>query len=342
MTAPARRATMRDVARAAGVSLATVSYVLNPGTRPVGAARRARVLEAIEALGYEPAPRPRLRTGALAIGLVVPDATNMFFARTVEGVEGVLARAGHVLLGSSSGDDVARERDVVAALVKRRIDGLILTPCREVPPQVEQLAAKGLEVVIMDRGGPTSLNRVTMSNYESAFQATRLLIESGHRAIGLVNGPEWVDTADQRLRGYRDALDFAGVPARPDYELRGPFTFDFGRHGIRRLLALPQPPTAVFSSSAMLTSGVLWALRERRLRWPEDMAVVGFGDTVWASLVSPPLTVIEQPVAQMGETAAQLLLANLAGDTPAHGQHVVLDSHLVLRDSHWRRSRPRG
>lgn len=340
MTVPVRRATMRDVAKRAGVSLATVSYVLNPGTRPVSAARRAQVLEAIEELGYEPAPRPRLRTGALAIGLVVPDATNMFFARTVAGVQGALARAGHVLLASSSGDDAARERDVIAALVKRRIDGLILTPCRDVPAQVEQLAPKGLQVVIMDRGGPTSLNRVTMSNYESAFQATRLLIESGHRAIGLINGPEWVDTANERGRGYRDALAFTGMAARPEFEHRGPFTFDFGRHGMRRLLALPEPPSAVFSSSAMLTSGVLWALRERRLRWPEDVAVVGFGDAVWASLVSPPLTVVEQPVEQMGETAAQLLLANLSGDTPGRGQHVVLDSHLVLRDSHWRRSRP--
>lgn len=333
---PARRATMRDVAKRAGVSLATVSYVLNPGTRPVSATRRGQVMAAIEALGYEPAPRPRLRTSALAIGLVVPDATNMFFASTVAGVEGVLGRAGHVLLGSSSGDDPARERDVIAALVKRRIDGLILTPCREVPPQVEQLAAKGLKVVIMDRGGPTPLNRVTMSNYESAFQATRLLIESGHESIGLINGPDYVDTAGERRRGYRAALEFAGLTPRPEYEFRGAFTFDFGRHAMRRLLALPSPPSAVFSSSAMLTSGVLWALRERRLRWPDDVAVVGFGDTVWASLVTPPLTVIEQPVSQMGETAAQLLLASLSSDTAAQGQHVVLDSHLVLRESHWR------
>jgi LacI family transcriptional regulator len=122
MTTPARRATMRDVAKRAGVSLATVAYVLNPGTRPVSATRRGQVMAAIEALGYEPAPRPRLRTSALAIGLVVPDATNMFFARTVAGVEGVLGRAGHVLLGSSSGDDPAREREVIASLVKRRID----------------------------------------------------------------------------------------------------------------------------------------------------------------------------------------------------------------------------
>jgi LacI family transcriptional regulator len=337
-----KHVTMRDVARRAGVSLATVSYVLNPGTRPVSAARRERVLAVIAELGYEPAPRPRARTRVLTIGLVVPDATNPFFSRSVVGVDSVLKGSGHLMLCSSSGEDLAREQELIAALLKRRVDGLILTPVGKVSTRVERLVEDGFPVVIMDRAGSHRLNRVTMNNYESAFQATRLLIQSGHTAIALVNGPEHVDTAGERRRGYREALRFAGLAGRAEHERSGPFTFDHGRQATRELLSLPDPPTAIFSSSAILTSGVLWALRERRLHWPDDIAVVGFGDAVWASLVTPPLTVIEQPVEQIGETAAQMLLAAITRRAPAAGQHVVLDSHLVLRESHWRVDRDHG
>jgi LacI family transcriptional regulator len=337
-----QKATMRDVARRAEVSLATVSYVLNPGTRPVSEVRRQRVQAAIEELGYKAAPRPRLPTRTLIIGLIVPDASNPFFSRSLHGVERVLRRAGHLILCSSSGEDPPRERTLLTGLLRRKIDGLILTPCGQVPPQVEQLVAGGFPVVIMDRAGLTQLNRVVMNNYESAFQATRLLVESGHERIALVNGPEHIDTARERKRGYRAALEFAGLPCRPEYELMGAFSFEHGQQATRRLLTMAGRPTAIFSSSAILTSGVLWAVRERRLRWPEDIAIVGFGDAVWATLVSPPLTVIQQPVEQLGETAAQLVLAAIDHDAPASGQRVVLDSHLILRESHWGPERSGG
>jgi DNA-binding LacI/PurR family transcriptional regulator len=272
----------------------------------------------------------------------VPDSTNPFFSRVVVGVDSVLRKSGHLMLCSSSGEDTEREQELIAAFLKRRIDGLILTPVTEVSPRVDRLVDEGFPVVIMDRIGRSRLNRVTMNNYESAFKATRLLIESGHALIALINGPERMDTARERRRGYREALRFAGLDGRPEHERLGPFTFEHGRRATRELLALPQPPTAIFSSSAILTSGVLWALRERRLRWPDDIAIVGFGDAVWASLVTPPLTVIEQPVELLGETSAQMLLDSFDQRAPVAGQHVVLDSHLVLRESHWRTTRARS
>ena len=187
----------------------------------------------------------------------------------------------------------------------------------------------------MDReGGATDLSRVVMDNYGSAFQATRLLIETGHRRIALVNGPERVSTARERLRGYLDALDRAGIAVDERYIRLGPFTVEHGRQGTLDLLSLPQRPDAVFSSSVILTAGVIWSLRARRLRWPEDIAVVGFGDAVWASLVTPALTVVEQPARELGETAARLLLAS-NGDS-GRGQRLVLESHLILRESHRR------
>jgi LacI family transcriptional regulator len=326
--------TMRDVARRAGVSLATVSYVVNGGPRSVSEELRGRVEAALRELGYRRASRGRSRTRPLTFGVIVPDAGNPFFSRAISGLRSVLRRGGHVLIAGSSDERSRAENELVTMCVRARVDGIVMTPCGPVPDAVVRLAGAGLPVVLMDRdGGSSALSRVVMDNYRSAFQATRLLIESGHRRIALVNGPEDVGTARERLRGYRDALAFAGV--EPDEALvRGvPFLHEQGRLATLDLLSHVVRPDAIFSSSVILTSGVLRALQERALRWPDDIAVVGYGDAEWAALVTPPLTVIQQPAQQLGEVAGQLLLAGRSGG-PA--QHVVLESHLVLRESHWR------
>jgi LacI family transcriptional regulator len=240
-----------------------------------------------------------------------------------------------MLLVASSNDDPARELKALDAFVRARVDGLILTPTGDVPAGVDLLRSRGVPVVLMDRdGGETGLSRVVMDNYGSAFQATRLLIESGHRRIALVNGPQRISTARERLRGYRDALEQAGLRVDDKYVRLGPFTFEHGRQATLDLLALSRRPDAIFSSSVILTTGVLWSLRARRLRLPEDIAVVGFGDAAWASLVTPTLTVVEQPARQLGEVAARLLLS--ANGEQADGQQLVLESHLILRESHRR------
>lgn len=331
----ARDTSMRDVARAAGVSLATVSYVVNRGPKPVGEATRKRVMAAMHHVGYQAGRRGRARTRSLTIGAIVPDANNSFFSQAMTGAESVLSETGHMLVTASSNDDAERELKALAALTRARVDGLILTPTGDVPRAVEQLRSRGVPVVVMDRdGGATELNRVVMDNYGSAFQATRLLIESGHRRIALVNGAERISTARERLRGYRAALEQAGLGFDEKYVRLGPFTFEHGRQSMLDLLALTPRPDAVFSSSVILTTGVLWSLRARRVRWPEEIAVVGFGDAAWASLVTPALTVVEQPARQLGEVAARLLLS--ASNGSPEGQQLVLESHLVLRESHRR------
>lgn len=324
---------MRDVARAAGVSLAVVSYVVNGGPRPVSAASRRRVQAAIRELGYE---LRRPRASALTIGVIVPDATNTFFSRAVGGIQAALGPGGHRALVTSSGDDPQQEVDLVRLLLRSRVDGLILTPSGAIHEEVEQLPALGTPVVVMDReGSSTSLNRVTINNYDSAFKAVRLLVDSGHRRIALLNGPQRVDTARDRLRGYSDALRFANLPVLPQYVRSVPFRLERGEQATRELLALGTPPSAIFSSSLLLTAGALNGLRERGLRWPDDVAIVGFGDAIWAPMMTPPLTVIEQPAWPLGEAVAQLLLSTLRDGGPRTGQRVVLESSIVLRDSHW-------
>jgi LacI family transcriptional regulator len=328
------QATMRDVAHVAGVSLATVSYVVNGGPRPVSPRSRRRVLAAIEQLGYEVRRR---RPADLTIGVVVPDATNAFFSRTVAGIQAALGPRVY-LLATSTGDDPARERDLLELLSRQQVAGLILTPCAGVPDSARRLAER-IPVVVMDRSAAsTELNAVTMNNYGSAAKATRLLVDSGHRRIALLNGPERVDTVRDRQRGYLDALQDAGLPVVPQYLRNVEFGRENGAAATRELLALDEPPEAIFSSSLILTAGMLSAVQERGLRWPDDIAVVGFGDAIWAQLMTPPLTVVEQPAERLGTTAAQLLISRIREGGSRTGQRIVLESQIVLRDSHWGRS----
>ena len=332
---------MRDVARAAGVSLATVSYVVNRGPKPVGQDTRKRVVAAMHRVGYKMDQHVRRRSRSLTIGAIVPDPTNSFFTQALAGMESIVEGPGHVLVVASSDDNPDRELKALNALARARVDGLILTPTGDVPDEIERLRSRGVSVVLMDRdGGDTRLSRVVMDNYGAAFRATRLLIESGHRRIALINGPERISTARERLRGYRDALEQAGIAFDRKYIRLGPFSTEHGRLSTLDLLSLPKRPDAIFSSSVILTSGVLWSLRARRLRWPEDIAIVGFGDAAWAELVTPTLTVVEQPARELGEVAARLLLS--ADGETSEGQQLVLESQLILRESHRRPETARG
>jgi DNA-binding LacI/PurR family transcriptional regulator len=301
----------------------------------VSDATRQRVLDAAAKLQYERSGPGRRPTRTLVIGAVVPDATNSFFADALRAVEGVLRRGGHQLLVASSGDDAAME-DKLVHLLAPKIDGLVLSPAGELGSATTDLA-KRRPVVIMDRGGAPGVPSVVMDNRASAERATRVLLDSGHRQIALVNGPLRVGTARDRLAGYEAALALAGFEVAQPYVRSCEFTFEAGRQATTDLLRLPERPDAIFSSSAILTSGVLSALCEQDLHWPDDIAVVGFGDAVWASLVNPPLTVIEQPKAELGRRTAELVLAAVRGARST--EQLTLTSRLVLRESHWASNR---
>lgn len=326
--------TLRDVAAAAGVSLTTASCVLGTGRRGVSDALRARVEAAADELGYELHPRGRRRTQSLSIGVVVPSVTNAFFTAVIGALGGVLGQAGHHLVVAPSGDDPQAEDELVR-LLSPRIDGLAIAPADQIGRATRELAARGVPVVVFDRvGGAIDLPSVVMDNFESAQRATMILVESGFERIALVNGPQRIATARERTRGYLAALEAAGLQASDDRIWLGEFTMHDGRRAVDWLLQGPERPDAIFSSSAMITPGVLAGLREHGVSWPHDMAVVGFGDGVFAQLVEPAVTVIEQPTQAMGETVARLLLTRPAANQPP--AHVVLESMLVLRDSHWR------
>lgn len=329
----ADRPTMRQVARRSGVSLATVSYVVNGGPRPVSDELRDRVLTAIRELGYRRGTRGRARTRPQVVGVVVPDATNLFFSHVIASIDSALRSAGHLLVAASSGGEDDREQELLATFVRHQVDGLIVTPSRAVPGMLETLARDGLPVVLLDwDGGPTGLHRVVLDNYRSSFSATRLLIENGHRRIALINGPQSAASAHERLRGYVDALAGAGLKVSEPV-LSGPFTHEQGRRATLELLSERRRPDAILSGSVLLTVGALQALQERSLRWPGDLAIVGYGHPRWGPVTAPLLTAVEQPTDQLGRAAVRLLLAGTRAGRQA-GQRVELDCRLVVRDSH--------
>lgn len=337
--ANSKMTTLREVAARAGVSLATASCALGQGKRRVSDAMRERVQRAADELGYELRPRGRRRGQPLFMAAVVPDLGNAFFAAVTSALCEALAAEGHRLVVAPSREDPALEDELVAML-SARVDGLALAPAQRVGPATLAFAERGSPVVLVDRdGGAPQLPSVAMDNFDSAFRATMILVESGFERIALVNGPQRISTARDRTEGYLAALAAGGLQRNDRWVWFGEFEFADARRAVDWLLQAPERPDAIFSTSAALTSGVLTALRQHGLRWPEDIAVVGFGDATYAALVEPGVTVVEQPTRSIGETAARILLSRPSPRQEA--PHVLIPSKLVLRDSHWRRARAR-
>jgi LacI family transcriptional regulator len=304
--------TIRHVARQAGVSTATVSHVLN-NTRFVSEETRARVLQAIADLHYFPSAVARgLATQETkAVGIILSDIANPFFTTLFKGVEHELAPLGYDLILANTGGQPETQEHSLQVLLTKQVDGIILAPTLQPSPMLQLLKQKGMPIVCVDRPSPgVDLPLVEVNNRQAAFEATSHLIADGHRRIGVILG---LGTSAGRLAGYVQAMEEHGLSVVESLLYRGRSTLETGREGIKGLLALPTPPTAVFSANNLMTLGALHALRELGLRCPEDLALVGFDDTDWAGIFSPPLTVVAQPVAKLGQTAAELL-HRLMGD----------------------------
>jgi len=331
------RVTMEDVAKAAGVSVSTVSYVVNNGPRNVTPATRRRVLEAIARLNYRPNELARsLKTNVtLTIGVIFPDATQPFFSTALRGILDTLDRQGYLVLVCSSKESLKKEKSYLHAFLQRSVDGLIITPARGLHDDLNEMEMNGIPTVVLGRWATaTDLDSVATDNREVSYRAVRLLIESGHRRIGLINGPMRIDTTHTREEAYRQAHQDCGIPVDENLIYRGEFSRKTGVRGVDKLFSLESPPTAIFTGDAMLTLGALQWIAQQRLAIPDDIAIISYGDPEWASIVSCPLTVVEQPGYLAGSMAANVLLNRIDKGFPPGTQHVVLDPRLVVRESH--------
>jgi LacI family transcriptional regulator len=323
--------TVTDVAAIAGVSFATAARALG-GYGYVSAKARERVEAAAAEVGYRSNDIARaLASGSTrTVGLVVGDIENPFFATVSRGLADVLEPEGYTLLLANSDEDPEREARAVDAF-RTRVDGLVIAPA--VRTASRQLASFDKPVVLLDRTVEgLDADRVRVNDASASSEAVRHLLALGHRRIGVVSATGAISSTSQRTRGYRAALRKAGI--EPDETLieRGSFTRAGGREAALRLLDREDPPTAVFTLDSFMTSGFLTAARELGLSIPDDVALVGFDDTDWMPLIDPPVTVMAQPVLELGHEAGRLLLRRLGGDTsPARA--VQLKAELVVRGS---------
>lgn len=333
--------TLREVGRLAGVSAMTVSRVIN-GRAGVDAETQRKVEEAITALDYVP---NRIARGLLSqktqtIGLIVPDVVNPFFAPVVRGAETAARRAGFRVLLCNSEGDLRLEREYIEDLVAHRVEGLLLAPANdETRHSIFPLLRGGFPLVLLDRSLPGSdCDLVVSDSVSGARRLTEHLIAVGHRSIAHLTDADDTSTGRDRLHGYREALAAAGIPARDELVFRTTVDRLGGYRAAQEVLALDPRPTAIFAVNNMTAIGAMKALRERGLSVPEDMALVCFDDVEHLAVLSPFLTVVDQPAETLGGLGAQLLLERIAGKAGPRSRRIVLQTDLIVRRSCGRRT----
>jgi LacI family transcriptional regulator len=333
MSRKTQRPTLKDVAREAGVSIKTVSRALNDEPR-ISAATRQRVLDVVAALGFRPNTLARhMRAGARdkAVALIIPDMANPFFGSVAAGVESVIRHHGLTLLVGSSDEEAERERLLVTTFLDRQVAALLVVPTAGSDhAYLRAERRRGLPIVFIDRP-PVRMTAdcVVSANHAGAYEAVAHLVAQGHRRIAFIGDtPPSLYTRQERFRGYRAALEGAGL--RPDPALVANAHVALDSAAItRRVLALPEPPTAIFAANNLVCMGVVTALSRARRR---DVAVVGFDDFALADAFEPAITVVAQDTARLGTTAADLALARVQGDR-SRARTVTLPTKLVPRGS---------
>jgi LacI family transcriptional regulator len=327
-------ATIKDVARLAGVSVATVSRVLN-GSAVVSAPRRGRVQKAAARLNYSPnvAARSLITNQTHTIGVLLPDLFGEFFSEVIRGIDHAAREAQlHLLLSSSHADS----EELIAALraMRGRIDGLIVMAPDIAAPMALERASVDYPLVMIDPGlGARSCDSISISNHEGAYLLVKHLLELGHRRVAMITGPPRNLDAEQRLAGYRRALKEHGGERDPELEVAGDFGEPSGYEAAMRLLALQRKPTAVFAANDYMAIGALGALSDAGVRVPQDMALGGFDDIAMSRYLNPPLTTVRVDAYGLGRRAAEWLITHRDGDDSRTPLREVMPTTLVVRGS---------
>lgn len=331
-----RKATIRDVARVAGVSTATVSATMT-GSSPVSAALQERVRAAVDSVGYRPDAIARsLRRGETRmLGLLLADITNPFTTAVVHAMEAAAHARGYSLMLCNSDEDVTKERAYLDLLRAHRADGVMLMPVgfgQEYGQRVRR--ALDCPAVLVDRTIPElTLDAVTVDGAAGTHQAVAHMIELGHRRIGILTGPGGVSASDERLAGYARALAEAGIGPDPNLVRDGNFRQEPAFAATLDLLRGPHPPTALFACNNLMAIGMMRAVAELGLRCPQDLSVACFDDFDWVEAFRPRLTTVAQPTDRIGATAVAMLLDRIGGKHAQEPRRVQLQPRLVLRDS---------
>jgi LacI family transcriptional regulator len=348
-----------DVARRAGVSTSTAARALG-GYGTVSPATAARVRDAADDVGYRAnsVARSMITGRTMTLGVIVADVENEFFARLIRGFTDVAGEHGFDVLLLNTDEQLESERSGLSLLLERRVDGIAVAPASSRhADHLREAIAGGTALLLVDRRVPRlTADMVGIDSVAAARRAVLHLLEAGHRRIGIVSGAglppgrrhvsrdgpgapggvgsdsdlQIVSTGQDRLQGYRQALEAYGLPVAPELVRLGGFRREEARHEAAALLALPDPPTALFATDGTLCLGALEAVRDAGLDLPDDLSLIGFDDTAWAGVVG--LTVMDQPAHEIGALAARRLVARVQGDG-GRARRYLLPPRLVERRS---------
>lgn len=328
-------ASMNEVAKRAGVSIATVSRVLN-NSESVNESTRLKILKAIKDLKYQPSRvAKRLRSKSVSsnlLGVLIPDIQNPFYVDVMRGIEDVAYRHNYAIIMCNYGQDEKKEIMYLDILKSEAIDGLIAAPVNENDQRLKSIIKDGLPVVCVDRGlSGIDVDIVWVNNEEGAYAAVNHLVKSGYRRIAYISGLPSIPSSRMREKGYRRALADAGTEMEEIVKY-GNSSYDSGVELCAELLDLPNPPDAFFTGNNLITLGALETIHKRKKRIPEDVAIIGFDDMFWASSLNPALTAVRQPAYEIGKRAGELLIQRISDPQRACIQ-MTLNAELMVRSS---------
>ncbi|GAA4843124.1 transcriptional regulator DegA [Paenibacillus vulneris] len=326
--------TIYDVAEAAGVSIATVSKVIN-GTGRISDKTRKHVTNVMEELKYQPSMVASALTGksTFTVGLTLPDLANPFFAEIARAVEDRGHEYGFNVFICSTDNDPDREIKYFSLLTQKRVDGVIVATRTQKDLFLKKLIQQNVPIALITGEMPTlAVDTVMVDDFLGGYQAGTHLVEQGHRRIAIL--AEDVNTMSnrERIRGCKQAMTSAGLEVDERLVTSGDFTVSGGKEAMLRLLDMEEPPTAVFACNDLLAIGAIQGARERGLQLPQQLSVVGFDNTILATIIDPPLTTVAQPIQEIGRQAMDLLVQEIKGEKSMK-QRVVLMPELVVRGS---------
>ncbi|WP_299167876.1 LacI family DNA-binding transcriptional regulator [uncultured Arthrobacter sp.] len=326
------KATLASVAEIAGVSIPTVSKVLN-GRDDVAAATRDRVLEVMRSLNYR-SPSPRRRTDSVMIDVVVESVTTAYYSEVMDGILECTSENGAEVVLSAMSLEAASAAERVRRMLDAGRRGLLLVTSKWGPSDILTFQERGIPVVLVDPLNPPGSDVVSVgaTNWAGGKAATEHLLDLGHERIAHLGGPVRAECSQDRQHGYMAALLGRGVEVRPEYIISRDFTRSFGIEGLAQLLELPEPPTAIFAANDTIAIGVWEEARRRGMKLPGDLSIVGFDGTSFAEATMPQLTTVEQPLREIGRAAARTLLRQIDGEQP-DSTRIELATRLLVRES---------
>jgi DNA-binding LacI/PurR family transcriptional regulator len=327
------RAGIKDVAKQAGVSISTVSRVL-AGYPHVKSEKRDQVLKAINQLNYRPhqVARSLRQRRTNLIGLVVSTIENVFFTEVARSAEQTAHHYGYNLIVCNTDESPEREDAYIKILDQQMVAGIILAPAPGQGHHLKNFIQDELAIVMINRRiGHLPCSSITSNDREAAFECVSHLIAEGRRRIAAITGLPGIYTTQERLAGYHQALAAANLPLNPELEITGHAHLEGGYAAALKLMQRTDPPQALFVFNNVMTQGVVMALQDLGIHWPDQVDVAGFGAFKTARLYRPPLTLIEQPTHEMGQRAVEMLIAKIEGRAADQPETIVLQNHLVTR-----------